>query len=68
MEVANNEESEICEQGACCGYMFQDGSVLVQRLESFYLCYVTLIKYLHYINYICETDVLVHFDQTTHEV
>ncbi|KAM0886331.1 hypothetical protein ACQ4PT_029796 [Festuca glaucescens] len=31
MEVANNEESEICEQGACCGYMFQDGSVLVQR-------------------------------------
>uniref|UniRef100_A0ACD5TWC1 Uncharacterized protein n=1 Tax=Avena sativa TaxID=4498 RepID=A0ACD5TWC1_AVESA len=31
MEVANNEESEICEQGACCGYMFQDGSDLVQR-------------------------------------
>lgn len=31
MEVANNEESEICEQGACCGYMFQDGSNLVQR-------------------------------------
>ena len=32
MEVANNEESEICEQGAFCGYMFQDGSDLVQRL------------------------------------
>lgn len=31
VEVANKEESEICEQGARCGYMFQDGSDLVQR-------------------------------------
>lgn len=30
-EVANIEESEICEQAACCGYMFQDGSDLAQR-------------------------------------
>jgi hypothetical protein len=56
MEVANNEESEICEQGAYCGYMFQDGSNLVQRLESFHLCCSTLIKYLRYINYIHETN------------
>ncbi|XP_048571979.1 uncharacterized protein LOC125552463 isoform X1 [Triticum urartu] len=31
LEVANVEESEICEQGARCGYIFQDGSDLIQR-------------------------------------
>ncbi|TVU47898.1 hypothetical protein EJB05_07514 [Eragrostis curvula] len=31
VEVANNEESETCEQVACCAYLFQDASGLVQR-------------------------------------
>lgn len=34
-EVANSDKSETCEQVACCAYLFQDGSSLVQRLELF---------------------------------
>ncbi|KAJ1298183.1 hypothetical protein BS78_01G434500 [Paspalum vaginatum] len=31
LEVANNDESETCEQIACCAYLFQDSSSFVQR-------------------------------------